>query len=171
MKTIWSKLKLGVQDIPYQGLPNQRMDMTGNDSEHVNLRYKGQYDWGKLEARAYHEDTRHKMNFMEDKQYWYYPDPSKTLPPAARLCRLLPPACRWTPEARNTAWWSRETSTCPARDLLRVGGEYQRYRLDDWWRSFRRRHVAQTPSGTSTMASVTAGGCSVNGKRSETRNG
>ncbi|MDO9190271.1 MAG: TonB-dependent receptor plug domain-containing protein, partial [Sulfurimicrobium sp.] len=27
------ELKLGVQDIPYQGYPNQRMDMTGNDSK------------------------------------------------------------------------------------------------------------------------------------------
>ena len=47
------------------------MDMTGNDSEQVNLRYKGQYDWGTLEARAYHEHTRHKMNFLEDKAFWY----------------------------------------------------------------------------------------------------
>ncbi len=27
------ELKLGMQDIPYQGFPNQRMDMTGNDSD------------------------------------------------------------------------------------------------------------------------------------------
>ena len=40
------ELKLGMQDIPYQGCPNQRMDMTGNDSEQINLRYKGQYALG-----------------------------------------------------------------------------------------------------------------------------
>src|SRR5574340_459220 len=65
------ELKLGVQDIPYQGYPNQRMDMTANDSEQVNLRYTGQYAWGTLQARAYNEHTRHKMNFLEDKAFWY----------------------------------------------------------------------------------------------------
>jgi iron complex outermembrane receptor protein len=36
------ELKAGVQNIPFQGVPNQRMDMTSNKSEQVNLRYKGQ---------------------------------------------------------------------------------------------------------------------------------
>ena len=34
------ELKVGIQDIPYQGFPNQRMDMTANDSQHANLRYQ-----------------------------------------------------------------------------------------------------------------------------------
>jgi iron complex outermembrane receptor protein len=54
-------LKYGEQDIPYQGFPNQRMDMTGNESEQINLNYDGQYDWGDLDARVYNEHTRHKM--------------------------------------------------------------------------------------------------------------
>ena len=29
------------------------------------------------------------------------------------------------------------------RDTLRVGGEYQAYRLDDWWTPSGRRHVAR----------------------------
>lgn len=65
------ELKVGLQDIPYQGWPNQRMDMTGNDSTQTNLRYEGTYDWGGLEARAYHENTRHKMQFHDDKLFWY----------------------------------------------------------------------------------------------------
>jgi iron complex outermembrane receptor protein len=53
------EMRLGLQDIPYQNYPNQRMDMTGNDSHQFNLRYQGQYSWGQLQARAYHEKTRH----------------------------------------------------------------------------------------------------------------
>jgi iron complex outermembrane receptor protein len=37
---------------PYQNYPNQRMDMTRNDSHQFNLRYQGQYAWGQLQARA-----------------------------------------------------------------------------------------------------------------------
>ena len=65
--------KFGYQDVPYQLYPNQRMDMTGNDSHQFNLRYQGNYAWGQLQARAYHEKTRHSMNYGEDKQYWYGP--------------------------------------------------------------------------------------------------
>src|SRR5690606_17160685 len=65
------ELKLGLQKIPYQNFANQRMDMTDNDSEQFNLRYTGQYDWGTFQANAYHERTRHSMNFGEDKQFWY----------------------------------------------------------------------------------------------------
>lgn len=45
------------------------MDMTGNHSEQVNLRYTGQHQWGTLEARLYTENTRHKMemNFGDEK--------------------------------------------------------------------------------------------------------
>ena len=63
------QLRLGVQDIPYQYYPNQRMDMTRNDSYHLNLRYDGRFNWGRLEARAWHERTRHGMQFGDDKQY------------------------------------------------------------------------------------------------------
>ena len=117
------ELKLGVQDIPYQGFPNQRMDMTGNDSEQVNLRYKGQYDWGALEARAYHEHTRHKMNFLEDKVFWYM-GTGQTIPA---------PGMPMDTEGRNTGATLKADIVLSARDTLRVGGEYQRYRFDDWW--------------------------------------
>lgn len=120
------ELKLGVQDIPYQGFPNQRMDMTGNDSEQVNLRYEGQYDWGKLEARAYNEHTRHKMQFGDDKQFWYGTAPGMPM----------------DTEGKNTGALVKADIVLSARDLLRVGGEVQQYRLNDWW----------PPSGTGGMS-------------------
>lgn len=111
------ELKLGVQDIPYQGFVNQRMDMTGNDSTQINLRYKGQYEWGALEARAYEEKTRHKMQFGDDKLYWYGATPGMPM----------------DTEGKNTGVAVKADIVLSARDLLRVGGEAQQYRLKDWW--------------------------------------
>jgi iron complex outermembrane receptor protein len=122
------ELKLGVQDIPYQGFPNQRMDMTGNASEQANLRYTGQYDWGTLQARVYDEHTRHKMNFLEDKAYWY---PGKAVPPL--IAAIPAPGMPMDTEGKNTGAVLKADVLLSARDTLRVGGEYQRYRFSDWW--------------------------------------
>lgn len=115
------ELKLAFQNIPEQGFPNQRMDMTDNDSHQVNLRYTGQFDWGQLVARAWHEKTRHKMNFGEDKVYLY----SNMGMPVAGM--------PMDTEGRNTGLSLKGDIILSQRDILRVGAEYQRYRLDDWW--------------------------------------
>jgi len=120
------ELRASIQDIPYQGFPNQRMDMTSNKSEQFNLRYTGRYDWGTLSARIYDEHTRHKMNFLEDKAYWY---------------RGTAPGMPMDTEGKNTGLVVKADIPLSERDLLRVGGEYQRYRFDDWW----------IPSGTGGM--------------------
>lgn len=130
-----AELKLGLQDIPYQAWPNQRMDMTGNDSTQINLRYKGQYDWGDLETRVYNEKTRHKMQFGEDKWYWY--PTNNTLPNTATT-----PGMPMDTEGDNTGARMVAELTLSGRDLVRVGGEFQRYRLNDWWE----------PSGTGGMS-------------------
>ncbi|NOU41600.1 MAG: TonB-dependent receptor plug domain-containing protein [Methylotenera sp.] len=111
------EFKLGIQDIPYQGFVNQRMDMTGNDAEQYNLSYKGKYGWGALEARAYHERTRHSMQFGDDKQYWYGNAPGMPM----------------DTEGKTTGVNLKGDINLSERDTLRVGGEYQRYRLDDYW--------------------------------------
>lgn len=117
------ELDLGLQHIPYQGFPNQRMDMTENNSDQVNLRYLGQYQWGNLETRVYNENTRHKMNFGNDKQYWYQDmmgDPN---------VGGMPMQTKGT----NTGALVKGDVILSERDILRVGAEYQRYRLHDWW--------------------------------------
>lgn len=114
------ELMLGWQDIPYQGFPNQRMDMTGNDSKQANLRYKGQYDWGTLEARVYHEHTRHSMDFYDDKQYWYGMMQNVAGMPMET-------------EGKNTGGLVKANLILSERDTLRLGTEFQQYRLDDWW--------------------------------------
>jgi iron complex outermembrane recepter protein len=111
------ELNLGVQDIPYQGFPNQRMDMTYNLSQQVNLRYLGQYQWGTLEARVYNENTRHKMNFGSDKQFMYGNAPGMPM----------------ETKGENTGATIKGDVILSERDILRVGAEYQHYRLNDWW--------------------------------------
>ncbi len=114
------EMRLGLQDIPYQNFPNQRMDMTRNDSHQFNLSYKGQYDWGELQARAYHEKTRHSMNFGQDKQFWY--GPTKNVP-----------GMPMDTEGKTTGVRVKGDITLSTRDTLRVGAEAQQYSLDDWW--------------------------------------
>ncbi|HZX30811.1 MAG TPA: TonB-dependent receptor plug domain-containing protein, partial [Rhodocyclaceae bacterium] len=113
-------LKVGFQHIPYQGFPNQHMDMTDNKSTQVNVGYKGNYQWGVLQARVYHEETRHKMDFGPDKLYWYG---------TARNVAGMPMETR----GLNTGALVKADIALSEQDLLRVGTEYQRYRLDDWW--------------------------------------
>jgi iron complex outermembrane receptor protein len=63
--------RLGLQDMPFQLYPNQRMDLLDNQQKSLNLRYLGQQDWGSLEARVYRETVDHFMDFGADKRFWY----------------------------------------------------------------------------------------------------
>lgn len=132
------ELKLGLQDIPYQGWTNQRMDMTGNDSEQINLRYEGQFDWGELDTRVYKEHTRHKMQFADDKLYWYGSntgvptvDGEECTPSGGMTgCAAGMPM---DTEGNNLGITVKADIPLAQGDLLRVGSEIQQYRLDDWW--------------------------------------
>jgi iron complex outermembrane receptor protein len=112
--------KFGYQHIASQGFPNQHMDMTGNDSSSVNLGYKGAYDWGNLSARYYNEHTRHEMNFAKDKLFWY--GPTGTVP-----------GMPMDTSGRNIGASFKADIALSDNHLLKIGTEYQRYRLSDWW--------------------------------------
>jgi iron complex outermembrane recepter protein len=116
------ELKLGLQHIPYQGFPNQRMDMTANDSIHANLRYTGKYQWGALETRVYSDYTRHSMDFSIDKQYFY-----------GSAATILAPGMPMETKGINFGALAKADILLSKRDVLRVGVEAQRYRLKDWW--------------------------------------
>jgi iron complex outermembrane receptor protein len=110
--------KLGLQDIPYELYPNQRMDMLDNTQRRFNLRYLGQLGWGALEARAYHEKVDHYMNFGSDKQF-DYGNNTKGMP--------------MNTEGKTTGITVKANVDLTEQSLMRIGGEFQRYRLDDWW--------------------------------------
>ncbi|HEY9147979.1 MAG TPA: TonB-dependent receptor, partial [Gammaproteobacteria bacterium] len=133
-----TELKLGMQDIPYQGWANQRMDMTGNDSTQVNLRHLAEFEWGNIEARAYRERTRHKMQFFDDKLFWYgskdgvtNPDgESCTIEGGMNGCAAGMPMDTL---GDNRGGVVKADINLSERDLLRAGVEVQNYTLDDWW--------------------------------------
>ena len=119
-------LKLARQHIPYEGFPNQRMDMTRNDSDRINLGYTGHYGWGVLKARVYNQSTDHEMQFGDDKQYIYGTAPGMPM----------------NTSAYDTGARIKADIPLANDDVLRVGGEFQHYTLNDWW----------PPSGTGGMS-------------------
>lgn len=110
------ELKLGQQRIPYLGFPNQYMDMLKNDSEQTNLKYTGSYAWGTLQARTYHEHTQHYMNLLE-----------------AKTNALSPVGMPMNTDGQNSGYVLKGDVMLSERDVLRVGTEAQRHRLNDWW--------------------------------------
>lgn len=104
----------GWQSIPYQGFVNQYMDMTDNKSFSVNAHYKGQFDWGFLEGRVYRQSIRHSMNMLEDKASLGWDMPMET-------------------RGSDTGYAFKAGLQLTEATQLRVGHEYHRYRLDDWW--------------------------------------
>ena len=133
--------KVGFQDLPFQNYPNQRMDMTENRQLSFNLRHLGKFDWGSLETRAWHEKVDHKMDFGDDKRFWYgtlsNSGPNGSI---GRPCAPLggaPNSCAagmpMDTESKNSGLTIKADVLLTQQDLLRVGGEYQHYRLDDWW--------------------------------------
>ena len=129
-------LKVGLQDIPNQGWANQRMDMTGNDSTQVNLGVTSEFDWGDLESRLYLENTKHSMQFGEDKLLYYngmmgMMDGVPCTPSMGMAgCAVGMPM---DTEGKNRGASLKANIALSSTDQLRVGAEYQQYRLDDWW--------------------------------------
>ncbi len=121
--------KMGVQNAPYSLFPNQRMDMLGNDQSRLSLRYEGQYDWGRLEVRAYQETVDHFMDFGPDKQYRYGTLTSLNDPSVIYQVNGMPMYTHATTRGLSL----QGEFDLNERDLLRVGGQLQSYRLDDWW--------------------------------------
>ena len=129
--------RFGLQDMAEQLYPNQRMDLLDNSAQRTNLRYEGRFDRGRFEARAYHEEVDHFMDFGDDKRYWY-----STASGGSAAINGVPCA----PIAANCAagmpmYTSSQTDglrlqadiTLNDTDLVRTGVEYQAYELDDWW--------------------------------------
>ncbi|PHV31120.1 TonB-dependent receptor [Janthinobacterium sp. BJB312] len=104
-------LRAGVQHIPYQGFPNQYMDMTDNHGQFANLAYKGEFGWGVLDARAYWQQTDHEMGFFS-------PERKGSMPMITH--------------GRNTGYALMASLPMSAGEL-RLGQEWHGFLLDDYW--------------------------------------
>lgn len=126
-------IKGGQQFIPFQGFPNQRMDLTRNDSIFGNIRYKGDFEWGKLESKFFIESTQHSMDIGEDKQKLAFAPPNNLMPMETR--------------GRNLGYKIQAEIPLSKRDTLRVGNEYIHNRLNDWWPPVHTNTKGPTPAG------------------------
>jgi Outer membrane receptor for ferrienterochelin and colicins len=106
-------LQGGWQFSPYQGFPNQRMDMTENLSKFANGRYAGQFRWGTLDANAYWRGVKHEMDFLDKVKS------AGTMP--------------MNTDSDEVGYGVKGEIPLSSRDTLRVGNEFQRHTLDDWW--------------------------------------
>lgn len=113
--------KLGYQDIPYELYPNQRMDMLDNEQTRLSLKYLGNFNWGNFEARAYREKVDHYMDFGDDKMLAYGTAP------------MIASGMPMYTEGKTKGASAKAEIDLSDKHLLRVGAEYQNYRLDDWW--------------------------------------
>ncbi|MDX9707748.1 MAG: TonB-dependent receptor, partial [Azospira sp.] len=93
-----------------------------------------------LEARAYHETVDHKMDFGDDKRFWYGTrsggavgapcSPIRFAGDPAGTCAAGMPM---ETKTRNTGLTLKAEVEFGEQDLLRVGAEAQKFHLDDWW--------------------------------------
>ena len=126
------QLNVAEQRLAYSGFPNQRMDMIfsrpdpanpgnyvidtnepSNVNRSVNLRYTGQHAWGELEASLFRQRVNHHMDLNQDRFHGLFmPMKSK----ADTLGGVL-------------------KATIPVAEghLVRIGTDFQSYRVDDWW--------------------------------------
>ncbi|BAK68425.1 TonB-dependent receptor-like protein [Sphingobium sp. SYK-6] len=109
------ELKGGYHFSPYEGFPNQYMDMTSNKSWFLSGRYQGSFDWGSVDFRADYRDTDHEMNFLADK--------------GGTADGGMP---------MNTQVHSASTALkidmpVSTRDSVRAGAEFHHQWLDDYW--------------------------------------
>ncbi|MEL5849670.1 MAG: TonB-dependent receptor [Candidatus Igneacidithiobacillus chanchocoensis] len=108
-------LRISHQRIPYEGYPNVRMDLTGNEETSFNLHYHGGFQWGYLDARLYNTLVQHEMNFLGDK--------------------IIPTSLAMPMYTQGVKSGLRIEvgQDLSAQDLLRSGIDFSRYHLDDWW--------------------------------------
>ena len=130
--------RIGAQDMPFQGFPNQRMDLTDNRQRRYQLRWQGSFGRLAIDGRLWHESVEHAMDFGDDKRFWYG---MASMPPGVmgigRACSPVSPTCAagmpMIAESRTNAARVAADWTLSPTDVLRVGGEVQAYRLDDYW--------------------------------------
>ena len=110
-------VQLGHQYIPYQGYPNQYMDMIDNRSYLANVRYDRDFDWGKLDASTFVQTIDHEMNFLNDKGG----SPGGGMPMKV--------------DGINAGYRVAATIPLNERDTIRVGNEFHHFGINDRWRA------------------------------------
>jgi len=131
-------VQLGYQSMPTQLYPNQRMDLLDNQQVRLNLSWQRDASWGQLQTRFYHEQVEHSMDFGPDRQFWYGSnaaggnpcDTIRFVGDAAGTCASGMPMHS---DSTNTGLSITAEIELVASGLIRLGADFQRFRLDDYW--------------------------------------
>ena len=105
-------IKLTRQEVPYQGFPNQYMDMVGNDSNGININYQHGFDWGTLYTQAAWQQVDHAMGFF-----------------TAEKPGIMP----MLTEGMDANYSIRADIVLQDNHTLTLGQEYFVFTLDDYW--------------------------------------
>ena len=134
------ELKYAYQKVPQELFANQRMDLTDNTQNRYSLRYLSLFGWGDLETSVYHEKVDHSMDFGPDKRFWYGMASNVPGTSDGQPCTIsydMMNSCAggmpMDSEGRTTGASLKASIDLSAQDILRIGSEYQRYHLDDYW--------------------------------------
>ncbi|HLO76886.1 MAG TPA: TonB-dependent receptor, partial [Magnetospirillum sp.] len=115
-------MQVGYGHTPSEGFPNARMDLVDNTNKFVNGRYDARFGWGELALRAYWQGVDHKMDFLDGVK-------------SAGTMPMLT-------EAQDMGYSAKADIPLNNRDTLRIGNEFHRYTLNDWWPP-----TSNTPNG------------------------
>jgi iron complex outermembrane receptor protein len=105
-------VKLTHQHIPFQGFPNQYMDMTDNTSYGVTTRYRRTLAASELRVMANWHHVEHEMGFFSDEKTGSMP---------------------MNTEADDISVKAQWLKALSATQTLDLGVEYYAYTLEDWW--------------------------------------
>ena len=113
-------LKAGHQSIPDQGFVNQWMDLVDNNASFFNVGYKNSFGWGKLDAKAFWENTYHRMDSGEDKL---------AIPAVQSGMKYMPMETRGI----DLGYSLKTDIPFAEKNILRLGHEFHRFTLNDSW--------------------------------------
>ena len=116
------EMKVGFQDMPYEGFPNADMDLSGNRAAFVNLRYRGLFGWGNLNISGYFTNIHHEM--VGDA-------PDRYPPPPVNITSMgVMPARE---RGQDFGYRVEADLVHTAHGVLRLGNELHVQKLDDRW--------------------------------------
>ncbi len=104
-------VKASRQEVPYQGFPNQYMDMIDNQSTGLILQYARKFAWGDLDAQIDWQGVDHEMGFFTSEK---------------------PGTMPMNTEGRDLGYDLAVDMPFRAGSL-RFGHEFHRFQTDDWW--------------------------------------
>jgi len=105
-------VKYAHQEVPYQGFPNQYMDMVANDSNSLNINHEREFSWGTLHSQAAWQKVNHEMGF-------FTPEKTGTMPMIT--------------QGTDINYSFRADINLAASHVLSFGHEMYRFTLDDYW--------------------------------------